>query len=213
MSVQRSAALRSFAPLALALALAAPASSAAAAGGAPTAAKILEASGAARLYSVGTTLYGCLGSRRTQLGALAGRPGSPATRVQRYVLAGRFAAIDTVEMGVDTFNSAVSLRDLRTGATVASSPAAKPLARPESFISVTQMALNRNGVLAWVGRSSAIGQPQPSYELFVLVRRHANSLAAGTIPLLALRLTSTTVSWQSGHGGPRRSDPLAALPG
>lgn len=213
MSVQRSAALRRFAPLALALALAAPASSAAAPGCAPTAAKVLKASGAARLYSVGTTLYGCLGSTRTRLGALAGRPGSPATRVQRYVLTGRFAAIDTVEMGVDTFSSTVLLRDLRTGATLASSPAAKPLARPESFISVTQMALNRNGVLAWVGRSSAIGAPQARYELFVLEHRQASSVAAGTIPLVSLRLTSTSVSWQFGQGGPRKSDPLAGLLG
>jgi hypothetical protein len=208
MYVQRSAALRRFAPLAFAIALAAPASTAAAPACAPAAAKVLEASGPARLYSVATTLYGCLGSTRTRLGALAARPGSPATRVARYVLTGRFAAIDTVVMGVDTFSSTLSVRDLRSGARLASAPAAKAPARPESFVSVTQMALNRNGVLAWVARSSSVGQHQPRYGLFVLEHRQVAALAAGTVPLLSLRLTHTAVSWQFGQGGPRKSDPL-----
>ena len=209
MSIHGSAELRRFAPVVLALALAAPASGAAAASCAPAGAKVLETSGAARIYSAGTTLYGCLGAQRTRLGALSGKPGSPATRVQRYVLAGRFAGVDTVQMGVDTFSSTVSLRDLQTGATVATAPAATPLPGPESFVSVTQMALNRDGVLAWVGRSSGIGHPQAHYGLFLLDRHQLRSVAAGAVPLLSLRLTSTTVTWQSGHGGPRRSAPLA----
>jgi hypothetical protein len=208
MFVQGSAVLRRFAPLALALALLAPAVVAASPGCAPVGAKVLRASGAARLYSVGATLYGCLGSRRTRLGALTGTPAAPAARVMRNLLAGRFAAIDTAEMGVDTFASTVSLVDLRSGATVGSEPAAAPPPRAEFFITVTQMALNRNGVLAWVARTGAVGLPQPSYELHLLEHGRDDTVASGTIPIVALSLNTASVSWSEDHAGPRDSLPL-----
>ena len=207
MCPQRSGVLRRFASVALALAVWAGAASAATPGCAPAGAKVLKASGAARLYSVGTTLYGCLGSRRSGLGALKGTPGSPATRVARYLLASPYAAIDSFDMGVDTFNSSVSIVDLRSGKTIATAPATSPEARPESFISVAAMALNRDGDLAWIGRRSAIGVPKPTYELHLLQGKHDDTVAAGTIPILTLALTTTTLSWTD-KGGSRHSIPL-----
>jgi hypothetical protein len=187
--------LRQLAAVALALVILAASASAAGSGCAATGAKVLKASHAARLYSVGTTLYGCLGSRRTRLGALKGTPASPATRVARYSLASPYAGIDTFEMGVDTFSSTVSTVDLGSGKTIATAPATSPQARAESFVSVRAMALNRDGVLAWIGERSAIGVSEPTYELHLLQAEDDSTVAAGTVPILTLALTRTRLSW------------------
>ena len=115
---QRSAAVGVLALLALAgSAGAAPASCA------PTTSMPLRASGAARIYSQGPALFGCLGARRTQLGSLRGTVAFPARRVVLYALSPRYAGVDTVQMGVDTFASTLTLVELQTGATVAKAPA------------------------------------------------------------------------------------------
>jgi len=174
----------------------------------PAAAKTLRASGAARIYSQRSVLHGCLGTRRTRLGPLRGTVPFPATRVTLYALSNRYAGIDTVQMGVDTFSSEVALVDLRTGAKVATAPATTPERRAESFIMVTSMAVNDTGTLAWIGRRSAIGVPQPTYELHALTAGHNVVVSAGTIPLVALRLDEKKLSWREGSGGPGESVPL-----
>jgi hypothetical protein len=210
MSKHPSVRARRLAPLALAgLALAAPAAAATRAC-APAGAIVLRASGAVRIYSQGTALYGCLGARRTRLGSLRGTLPAPAARVDRYVLAGHYAGVDTVQMGVDTFASTVALVDLRSGATLARTPAAAPLPRPESFVTVTQMAVNRNGVLAWVSRAGAVSIPQPTYQLHVLEHGRDYVDSDGTLPIVGLRLTASIVGWRDDHAGPVHQLPLAA---
>ena len=203
MPLQRSAVAVVIVGLALAAtAGAAPASCA------PAAAKTLRASGAARIYSKGSVLYGCLGARRTRLGTLRGTVPFPAARIVLYALSGGYAGTDTVQMGVDTFGSTVSLVDLRTGATLATAPATTPERRAESFITVTSMAVNATGTLAWVGRRSAIGVSSPTYELHALTAGHNVVVSVGTIPLVALRLGEKRLSWREGSGGPDESVPL-----
>jgi len=197
--------LSRFAPLVLALALAAPAASAASPGCAPTGAKLLESSGAARVYSVGTALYACLGSTRTRLGVLAGSRLAPATRVTRYALASPYVAIDTVQMGVDNFASTVSFFDLEGGGlAVASAPAAKALPRPETFVSVTALVMSAGGIVAWSGRSSAVGVPKPTYELWAMTAEYANRVAKGAQPFTDLKLypVSHKLTWRTGQSGP-----------
>ena len=154
-----SAVMRKFAPLALALAILAPVASAATPGCAPAGATILRSSALARVYAVGRTLYGCTAAYTTKLGALQGTVALPAVRITRYLLAGRYVGFDTIQMGVDTFNSTVTLIDLQNGVR-ADSPATAPLARPESFRTVTQMAISADGIVAWIGRAAAIGPAQ-----------------------------------------------------
>jgi hypothetical protein len=211
MSHHHSPILGRCAPVLAALALAAPLASAATPGCAPLGAKILKASGSARVYSANGSYYGCLGTRRTRLGALAGTtpiaPASPATRIAHLALAAPYVALDSVQIGVDNLASKVTVIDLRSGATVASAAAAKTPARAESFITVTEMALNANGVLAWVARIGAVGQPQPNYELHLL--EHGDqTVAAGTIPIIDLALTRGRVGWSEDHAGPRHWLPL-----
>jgi hypothetical protein len=163
---------------------------------APTAAKTLRSSGPARIYSEGTQLYGCLGARRTHLGPLRGSVPFPATRIARYALSGRYAAVDKVDMGVDTFSSIVALIDLRTGATIATAPATTPEQRPESFITVTAMVVDPNGTLAWIGERSAIGVPAPTFEVHALTRSRNRLVAsAANIAPKSLRLHGDTLTW------------------
>ena len=183
-----------FAPLALAIgARAAPASCA------PSATKTLLKAGPARLYSQGTQLYGCLGSRRTRLGALRGTVPFPAKRVALYVLSSRFAGTDTANMGVDTFSSTVALFDLRSGARIATAAATTPERRAESFLTVASMVVDANGTLAWIGQRSAIGVPTPTLEVHALNAAGNRLLASGAhISPKSLRLHGETLTWQAG---------------
>jgi hypothetical protein len=199
---QRIAATILLAPLVLAVgARAAPASCA------PSAAKTLLAAGPARLYSQGTQLYGCLGSRRTRLGALRGTVPFPATRIALYALSSRFAGIDIANMGVDTFSSTVALFDLRSGARIATAAATTPERRPESFLTVASMVVDVKGTLAWIGQRSAIGVPTPTLEVHALNAAGNRLLASGPhIAPKSLRLHGETLTWQA--GGQTRSATL-----
>jgi hypothetical protein len=198
MHLQRSALAVVVVPLVLAVGAGATSASCV-----PAAARTLRVSGAARIYSQGSVLYGCLGTRRTRLGPLRGTVPFPATRVTLYALSDRYAGIDRVQMGVDTFNSAVSLVDLRTGATLATAPAAAPEPRPESFITVGSMVVDARGTLAWIGQRSAIGVPAPSFEVHALNAASDRLLAAGAaIAAKSLTLRGETISWRE-HGRTR----------
>ena len=180
------------------LAVAAATAGAAPTGCVPSGSRPLRASGPARIYSRGARLYGCVGSRRTLLGSLRGSAPFPARRVTLlFALSSRYAATDTVDMGVDTLSSSVTLVDLRTGATVATAPATTPANRPESFLTVTAIAVNANGVAAWIGKRSAIGQPKPVCEVHALVGAKDRLLASGTTKVAALHLQGNKLSWQA----------------
>jgi hypothetical protein len=202
MHTQRSALAVVLVPLALAATAGATSASCV-----PAAAKTLRSSGAARIYSEGSILYGCLGTRRTRLGPLRGTVPFPATRVALYALSSRYAGIDRVQMGVDTFKSAVLLVDLRTGNSVATAPGTTPEPRPESFITVTAMVVDAKGTLAWIGQRSAIGVPAPTHEVHALNAARDRLLASSaTIAVKSLRLRGETISWR--EGGHTRSATL-----
>ena len=110
-----------------------------------------------------------------------------------------------------TFSSSVKLVNLQSGATVASAQATSPERRAESFIVVRAMAINADGVLAWIATRSAVGAFQPIYELHMLSRTMRALVASGTIPLAKPELSLTRLSWREGPSGPRRSIPLAPL--
>jgi hypothetical protein len=184
-----------------AVALMALASSAGAnpAGCVPAASTPLRASGAARIYSQGSALFGCLGPRRTRLGSLRGTLPFPARRVVLYALSPRYAATDTVDMGVDTLASTVALIDLESGKTTATAPATTPERAAESFVSVTAIRVNATGTLAWIGKRSAIGALEPIYEVHALLAGKDRLLASTrAIRPSALQLHANALSWLTG---------------
>ena len=73
------------------------------------------------------------------------------------------------------------------------------------------MAVNSNGILAWVGRRSAIGHPTADYELFTATRKRISERATATAPLTQLRLTNQTLSYRLGQDGKRVTIPVANL--
>ena len=173
---------------------------------APSAAKVLRASALAQLYSQGGVLYGCTAARQTRLGALRGTRPAPGTRIALYALAGHYAGLDTAQMGIDTFDSSVSVYDLRSGRRIATAPGTTPEGRAESFMTVSVIAVNRDGVLAWIGQRSAVGVAQPTYELHLLKAGTNTILATNTVKVANLKLTATTIAWTDATG--RRSKRL-----
>ena len=165
----------------------------------PQAATVLAKSGAARLYSSGGQLYGCLGTRTTRLGALGVRGRFPHTRVTLYALAGRYAGIDVAAMGIDTFDSTLIVIDLATGRRVASAPATSPENRAESFITARSLVIDPGGTVAWVGARSAVGAFTPIYEVRALSAHGDRLLDSGThIRPASLALTAHQLSWTDG---------------
>lgn len=189
--------------LALPAALFAFPAGAAAAGCAPAGATVLRQSALASIYTRAGVLYGCAGASTTRLGAYQPGKISGPTRVASFALAGRYAAVDTVAMGVDTFRSTVSLYDLAGGATaLAVDPAAAPPPRPEFFVTVAALRVSAAGIAAWVARISAIGMPKPDYELHAMTAEHDRLIASATTAFTALGLSGHTLSWRAAPGGP-----------
>jgi len=211
MYLQRIGTLRHLSAAALALVILAATATAATPGCAPSGAKVLLASKLARVYSLGTTLYGCTDGRQTKLGALKGTTAAPATRITRYLLAARYVAFDTVDMGVDTFSSTVTLIDLVNGVR-ADSPAAPSSPRPESFKTATAMVIDADGIVAWIGQSSAIGQPKPQYYVRALTATASFGQQATAGNPTALRLSGHQLSWRNGPSGPTTTKTIATGP-
>jgi hypothetical protein len=162
----------------------------------PSGFRTLRASGAARMYSRAGELYTCLGARRTPLGSLRGTATFPARRVALYALSSRYAATDTLDNGVDTLASTVSLIDLRAGATISTAPATTPERAAESFVTATAIAVSATGTLAWIGERSAIGAAGPVYEVHArLLAGRDRLLQSAAVKPGALQLHGNTLRW------------------
>jgi hypothetical protein len=198
--MRRLAAPASALALALLAGLAGPAAAGASASCAPAAARTLATSGSARLYVEQGALYGCLGSRRTRLGAAPGQRRLAATRIGLYALSPRYVGFDTVQMGVDNLDATVSIVDLATGAAVARVPATTPEDRAESFIGVRALTIDRAGTLAWIGSRSGVGAFTPIYEVHTLDAGGDDRLLASGADIAprSLALRGTQLRWRQG---------------
>lgn len=126
----------------------------------PAAARTLAGGGSARVYVVGRLVYGCAaggGARRFALGTtnLCNR----SLLVQAVTVAGRLAAFGTESCGVDTGASIVQVRRLTDGRTLFTH-AATNVPGPESFTTVTAIAADRAGDVAWIARSRPLSAPR-----------------------------------------------------
>jgi hypothetical protein len=200
--IKRIAAVAALAPVAVLVLLAAPRADANTRGCAPAGATVLRSSGAARVYSLGAILDACLGSVRVRLGSLSA--GGSGSRIDRYALAAPYVGFDLVQTGVDTTNSTVSMIDLAAGSNpVVSVIAARPLPRPVSFITVTDLAVSRAGIIAWTARRGALGVTA-SYQLWAATAEYERCPAAGQTPFTHLSFTGrdgTILHWTVGPAG------------
>ncbi len=173
----------------------------------PTAARTLAASGSARVYAVGRLVYGCAaggGGRRVALGTtnLCIR----SVQVQAVTVAGRLAAFGAQTCGVDTGSSVVRVQRLTDGHTLFTHPAVST-AGPESYTTVTAIAADGTGDVAWVAHSSSIVRHAQSTAVYAAAGATVHRLDTGNaIEPGSLRLNGTTVRWQ--NGSRRRSGRL-----
>jgi hypothetical protein len=157
----------------------------------------VASAGAARMYVLSGGLYGCLGARRTRLGAAPSARPLASVRVALFALSPGYAGIATATTGVDTFSSVVSVVDLRSGATLASAPATTPERRAESFVTVRSIAVDPRGTVAWIGARSAVGAFTAVYEVHTLTRGGRERLLASSTEIApgSLRLDGETLHW------------------
>jgi hypothetical protein len=200
--IKRIAAMALLAPAAVLAVLAAPRADAGPGGCAPAGATVLRSSDAARVYSIGAVLHACLGSVRVRLGPLSAR--GSGSRVDRYALAAPYVGFDLVQTGVDTTNSTVSMIDLAGSPTpVVSLIAARPLPRPVSFVTVTDLTVSRAGIIAWTARRGSLGVPA-NYQLWAATAEYERRPAAGPAPFTQLSFSGgdgTILHWTVGLTG------------
>lgn len=104
---------------------------------------------------------------------------------------------------MDTGAGIVRVRRLTDGRTLFTH-AATNAPGPESFTTVTAIAADRAGDVAWIAHVSSIVRHTVSTAVYAAGRGSVRQLDTGTaIVPGSLRLTGTTVSWQ--HGTQRRS--------
>jgi hypothetical protein len=202
MRLQRIATLTALAAVAALSIAGVPGAGAAPQSCAPGGATILRSSDASRVYSLRAVLYACLGAERVRLGPLTAR--ASGGRVDRYALAGPCVGFDVVQTGVDTTNSTVSLIDLDEGSNpVVTIEAARPLPRPVSFVTVTDLAVSSAGIIAWTARRGSLGLPA-NYQLFAATAEFENQPAAGPTPFTHIYFggeRSTVLHWRVGLTG------------
>jgi hypothetical protein len=173
----------------------------------PAAGRTLAVGGSARVYAVGRRVYGCAtgaGGRRFALGTtnLCIR----SVQVQAVAVAGRLAAYGAESCGVDTGGSVVQVRRLTDGRTLFTHPAASS-PEPESYTTVSAIATDRTGDVAWIAHTRSIVRHATSTTVFAAKGSTARQLDAGAaIVPGSLRLTGATVRWQ--NGSRRRSGQL-----
>ena len=160
--------------------------------------KTLAADPVARVYQVGSKVYGCAaGSKRTyQLGA-----GSRSFRGSGdgpYALAGRVVAYGESFQGVDTRTASVVVLRLSNGKQLHSDPATSHNL-VESVQSVKRLVLKADGAVAWSATDTSIIGRGTELEVNKHDGRGYSLLDSGArVDVNSLRLHGSRLSWRDG---------------
>jgi hypothetical protein len=175
----------------------------------PQGAHTLAGDNVAVVFSWHGSIYGCLaatGARENLGGARVCNV--PRGRVGPVKLVRAIVAYGLETCGVDAGSSDVVVRNLTTARRLAD-PVAGTLPRgPESFVSVTSLALRGDGAVGWIARDdSLVGQRPTTYEVHSFTAGKASLLDSGTsIAPGSLRLAGARMTWR--HGSATRSATL-----
>jgi hypothetical protein len=74
------------------------------------------------------------------------------------------------------------------------------------------MALDADGIVAWIGQSSAIGLPKPDYYVRALTASSSFGRHISASRPTDLRLSGHLLSWSNGPNGPRTSKTIPTGP-
>jgi hypothetical protein len=174
----------------------------------PSGARTLAAGSHARVYVSHGVVTGCArwpgGGRSERLGVTTSCIG--ADRVGPVVVAGTLAAFASERCGVDTGNTLVVVRNLRTGKRLSASDAASAPG-PESFTSVDSLVARSDGAVAWIAAASSIGNHMTKIEVRRVDAHGPRLLDSGSaIVRGSLRLHRSRLTWT--HGRQLRSSTL-----
>ena len=121
-------------------------------------------------------------------------------------MAGRLAAYGAESCGVDTGSTVVQVRRLTDGRTLFTHPATSAPG-PESYTTVSAIAADRAGNVAWIAHTSSIVRHAVGTTVYAAEGSGIRRLdSGGAIVATSLRLTGTTVRWRNGSRS--RSGPL-----
>lgn len=167
----------------------------------PPGAKSLATDSLVQVYSTSTnkgSVYACLrgGLRRYALGAER-VPLHDA--VAPISLAGTLVAYGAVASGTDMTRASVIVLDAASGHNLVDLPATTQGAGPESFNSVSDIAVTSRGSVAWITRSGG-AFASPTLEVHSATKQGAATLLDHGPQIVAgsLRLSDRTLSWQDG---------------
>jgi hypothetical protein len=172
----------------------------------PAGAHTLAVDGVARVYALGSSVFGCAngGSRSYKLGQRKTCVG--AARVGPVVVSARLAAYALSRCGVDTGFTQVIVERLTDGVQLRALAATSPPG-PESFQSVGSLALKSDGAVAWIGTGSSIVGDRKLIEVRKADRDGVKLLdSGGAIDVASLRLHHSRLSWK--HGSATRTATL-----
>jgi hypothetical protein len=188
--------------------LAAQTASSAGAACGPASQRTLARTSHARVYEIRHTVYGCASGahRRYRLGTIGLCPGRQSLGL--IALTGRITAYVVRSCGVDTSSAQVAVLRLSDGRRLSSHEAVMGVSAPESFQSVSSLAVTSRGEAAWIGSSSSIALHRTTTQVLAANEHITRVLDPGPgIVAGSLQLHGRTVSWK--RAGARRT---AALP-
>lgn len=165
----------------------------------PGSARTLAADRTARVYVAGQRVLGCArgAGRSYVLGERANC--LRAWRVAPVALSGELVAYGAERCGVDTGSSEVVVRSLRDGRLRGRAAANTVPLGVEAYVSVTALALARDGAVAWISSGGSIMSHRRLVAVHTLDRHGVRTLATGgAIVPGRLRLRGRTVSWLAG---------------
>jgi hypothetical protein len=162
----------------------------------PGPAHTLARDAVARVYSSAGNACGCVagGARSYKLGTTGFCIG--AERLQTVRVAGRLAAYSLQTCGIDTGNSTINVRNLRTGAVLVQRPATTKVG-VEGFQSIDSLVVKADGAVAWIATANSIGKPTFVRQLQRLDTRGFAVLDSGRdVNAASLRLDRSRLSWK-----------------
>ncbi|HEX4283278.1 MAG TPA: hypothetical protein VHZ27_21095 [Solirubrobacteraceae bacterium] len=163
----------------------------------PATAKTLAASARARVYQVGSEVYGCAASGRGSFRLGNATHTIRELRAGPVAVAGDLAAYGLTSFGIDTVRAQVVVRRLTDGARLQAFPATKAVGA-ESFESVGSVVVKPDGAVAWIAHESSIGARGQTTEVQSARAGGSNVVVASGsgIDPSSLRLRGSTLSWR-----------------
>ena len=169
----------------------------------PSGARIMASDQRIDVYSLGSSVYGCVKSSGKTIRLGSSQLCIATTLVDRAAVGGDLTAYGAERCGVDTGSASVSVLRLSDGKQLHSFAAVIGPIGPESYQSVNSLVVKSGGAVAWIATARSIVGHGTRIE--VHANGHLLDSGAGIVGS-SLRLRGSTLTWR--HGTATRSATL-----